>query len=248
MTMIRAVLFDLWGTLIVDDPASGAARERLRIEATRAVLADAGFDYAADDIRAGFMAAGVELGGLHEQERDLSARGRTITYLRQVDADLPDRLDDAAWRRLDEAILTPALTHGPEVMPGAADALAAVHGLGLAIGMISNTGITPGYVLREVLAGFGLLRYLDLTVFSDEVEMSKPAPAIFEHALGEMGLEAGEAAFVGDQPRLDVFGSRRAGLWCVQIGDLEGEDAQPHARIAALHELVPALRALGLVG
>ncbi len=245
--MIRAVLFDLWGTLIVDDPVSSDARRLLRIERARAVLATAGFDYDAPEIEAAFLAAGTEHEALHDDERDLSTHGRTEAYVRQLDGGLRDRLDAAAWERMHEAILAPALTHRPTIMPGAQETIASIRALGLPCGLISNTGITPGYVLRRLLDEMGLLQHLAVTVFSDEMEICKPAAAMFAHALREIGVDASEAVFVGDQPVLDVFGSTRAGMWCVQIGDVSAEGIVPHARIAALDELLPALRSLDLV-
>lgn len=246
--MLRAVLFDLWGTLIVEDPVAGEARRQLRIRMAHGALADAGFGYSPEDIQAAFLAAGVEHELLHASERDLTARGRTVAYLRQIDEHLPDRVDERAWARLDEAILTPMLTHRPAITPDAPETLAAVRGLGLSTGLISNTGITPGFVLRQILDDMGLWRLLDHAVFSDEAELAKPAVVIFEGALDEMGIEAGEAAFLGDQPRLDVAGARRAGLWSLQIGDVAAvEGVAPHARIGGLAELIPALRSLELL-
>ena len=244
---IRAVLFDLWGTLVVDDPGIGQVRDELRIATAQRVLSELGFTYEAADVRAGFIAAAMEHGRLHENEIDLSSRGRTVLYLRHLDDTLAEQLDDDAWAQLDTAILTPTLAHRPVMMPGAQEALAEVKQLGLAIGLISNTGTTPGTVLRRVLDDYGLLEYLDPTVFSDEVELAKPAAAIFEHARDELGMQPHEVAFVGDQPLLDVFGARRAGLWSVQLGDRTADGMEPHARIGALGELVAALRDLGLV-
>ena len=244
---LKAVLFDLWGTLIIDDPASSELRRVFRIETAQAALADLGFMYEFADIEAAFLAAGTELAALHAAEADMSARGRTIAYLRQVDELLPDRLPGDAWSRMDEVILTPAIHHPPVIMPAAVETLAEVKALGLPVALVSNAGVTPGFVLRRILDNFDLLTHMDVTVFSDEVEMAKPNPAIFRHALDELGLEPAEAAFVGDQPILDVFGARRAGLWTIQIGSLPPDGADPHARIDALTELVPALRRLDLL-
>jgi putative hydrolase of the HAD superfamily len=246
--MLRAVLFDLWGTLIAFDPAVDEARGLLRVRMTRDALADLGYAYSGADIAAAFLAAGVEHERFHAEERDLSTRGRAVTYLRYLDPELGHRLDESGWAALDRAILTPALVHRPAAMPDAREALGAIRGLGLATGLISNTGITPGFVLRPILDDLGLLQLLDHTVFSDEVELAKPAAAIFGQTLAAMSLAPEETAFIGDQPRLDVMGARRAGLWSVQVGDLTEDGIEPHGRIAALGELVPALRALDLVG
>ena len=145
------------------------------------------------------------------------------------------------------AVLTVALAVRPIIMPGAAEVLADVKALGLSVGLISNAGITPGFVLRQILQGHGLLQYFDDTIFSDEVELSKPSAAIFEKALDAFGVDAGDAAFVGDQPILDVLGPQGAGIWSVQLGALEEVGIEPHARIETLGGLVPALRSLDLV-
>jgi putative hydrolase of the HAD superfamily len=247
MPALRAVLFDLWNTLIVDDPAANRQCEQLRARTTSAVLAELGFAHGEDDIRAAFERAGKEHGRMHDGERDLSARGRTVTYLRHLDEEMCDRLDDRAWLLLDDAILTPKLKFRPLAVPGALEALKAVKSLGLPVGLISNAGITPGFVLRKILDDLEMLPFLDLAVFSDEAELAKPARAIFDQALDEMGVGAAEAAFAGDQPRLDVLGARRAGMWSVQLGDLAEDGIAPHARIGSLDELLPALRSLRLL-
>lgn len=243
--MIRAVFFDLWGTLIIDDPESSERRRIHRIARAQEVLGSLGMTYGREDIEAGFMAAEIEHRRIHERGLDVSARGRTVLYLHHVDGGLPDRVPEAAWDALDEAVLTSALAHPPLVMPGADDALRTVKSRGLPVGLISNAGATPGFVLREVLQGFGLLQHFDAAVFSDEVELAKPSAGIFEHALEILGVDAREAVFVGDQPVLDVLGARRAGMWMVQIGHQSAAGEEPHARIALLAELDAALTDLG---
>jgi putative hydrolase of the HAD superfamily len=245
--VIRAVLFDLWGTLIVEDPAAGEARGQERTRMAFEALRSLGHEYDPIEIEGAFLAAGTEHERVHAAERDLSARGRTVLYMQCLDEALPDRLTDDGWRLLDEAILTPAIKHRPTMMLGAVDALKDLKALGMPVGLISNTGATPGYVLRKILDDFGLLQHMDNTVFSDEVELAKPAPGIFEGALEEFGLEPAEAVFVGDQPVLDVLGARRAGLWMVQLGGRATAEAEPHARIQHLSELLPALRDLRLI-
>ena len=119
------------------------------------------------------------------------------------------------------------------MLPGAVEMLAALKALDLRIGLISNAGITPGVVLARLLDDMGMGAHFDLTVFSDEVELSKPAAAIFQHALDEMGLAPEEAVFVGDQPVLDVL--RRAPRRHVDGADRRHRmhrRSEPHARIS----------------
>lgn len=245
---LRLMLFDLWGTLIqIDGPEEGRIRDELRQRLVADALAERGFSYEAPHMAQAFECAGTELAAVHESGRDLTAEGRTVLYMRHLDPELGDKLDNGAWDRLHQAILTPALSTRPPVVPGAAEMLRDVKALGVSIGLISNAGITPGFVLREILAGHGLLEHFDDTIFSDEVEMSKPTTAIFERMLDVFGVAPEDAAFVGDQPMLDVLGPQSAGLWTVQLGGLTMDGIEPHARIATLDGLALALRGLGLI-
>jgi len=241
---IRVVLFDLWGTLIADDPQTGAVRNSLRAQMTADALASLGLRHARADIEAAFDRAAEAHSRIHDEGLDITAEGRTILYLRHLDEHLPDRLDEPAWTLLHRAILTPALHARPQPLAGAAEALAQVKAAGFPVGLVSNAGTTPGFVLREILDGHGLLRYFDDTVFSDEVELAKPNAAIFERALDAFGLAPEQAVFVGDQPVLDVLGPRAAGLWAVQVGHLGEDGIEPHVRIASVADVMSGIEAL----
>jgi len=245
---LRLMLFDLWGTLIVGDgDGLNERRMELRLDMAEAALGDLGFDYDRGRISAAFDAAGQALSAVHAEHHDLTTEGRTILYLRHLDTALPDRLDDAGWQRMHEAILTPGLHVRPRAFPGAAAVVAAVKALGVSVGLVSNAGVTPGFVLRDIMQGHGLLQHFDQTIFSDEVEISKPAAAIFELALDEFGVAPPDAAFVGDQPVLDVLGPQSAGIKSIQVGDAAADGIEPDARIASLDGLLSALRTLQLL-
>jgi HAD superfamily hydrolase (TIGR01509 family) len=245
---VRLVLFDLWGTLFEHEgPGEDKGRSELRVAMTQEALAAAGHVLDVGVMRGAFAAADAELVSIHAKGLDISAEGRTALHVRYLDPTLCDQLDDVTWERLHRVVLEAALSAPPDPMPGGVEVLREVKALGLPIGLVSNAGATPGFVLRQIMDGHGLLEHFDHTVFSDEVELSKPAAAIFERALEPFGVAPHEAVFIGDQPVLDVQGPRGAGLWTVQLGDLAADGVEPHARISALGELVPALRALGLV-
>ena len=55
---------------------------------------------------------------------------------------------------------------------------------GLMTGLVSNA-FDPGWLLHQDLADMGLAERLDAAVFSSEVGLRKPHPAIFEATLGE---------------------------------------------------------------
>jgi putative hydrolase of the HAD superfamily len=245
---IRAVIFDLWGTLLADDLPAIERRGDVRARTAAETLRRLGFDYEERHVRKAFRAAANEHSRIHGEGRDISAPERTFLYLRHLDDALPTLLDDGGLEMMHTAILTTAAKSSrPRTMDGATEALEAIRARGLLIGLVSNAGVTPGFVLREIMSSLGLLDYFGHTVFSDEVGLAKPSPEIFEHALDGLGVGPNEAAFVGDQPILDVLGARSAGLWSIQYGALREDGIEPHARIDTLRVLAAAVDSLGAV-
>ena len=61
-------------------------------------------------------------------------------------------------------------------------------------------------------AVLGLLPGLDAYVFSYEVGLAKPEPAIFQRVCDALGCAPGEVVFVGDSKRCDVDGPRAFGM------------------------------------
>lgn len=100
--------------------------------------------------------------------------------------------------------------------PGIEDTLSALSEAGIKLGIICDVGITPSVALRGYLEHFGVLKYFDHWSFSDDVGIYKPDGRIFTHALGGLGVEAAEAAHVGDLRRTDVAGAQGSGITSVR--------------------------------
>ncbi len=82
--------------------------------------------------------------------------------------------------------------------------------------LVSNVS-GPGELFREGLARAGVLPLLEATVFSYDVGVRKPDPAIFRRALDAVGVPPERAVHVGDMPTRDVLGARRAGMRAVHL-------------------------------
>lgn len=93
--------------------------------------------------------------------------------------------------------------------------LDSLRGRGLKLGLVSNA-FDPGWLLRRDLERMDVAARLDVAVFSSEVGMRKPHPAIFERALGELGVAPERTLFVGDRLYEDVRGAADLGMKTVQ--------------------------------
>ncbi len=94
---------------------------------------------------------------------------------------------------------------------------------------------------REKLDASGLAEYFSAVVVSGEVGVGKPDPAIFRHALDELGCEAGHAVMVGDSLTRDVRGALDAGLRAVWVNRTGRADAYAGPEIATLADLERAV-------
>ena len=83
---------------------------------------------------------------------------------------------------------------------------------GAAVAIVSNCGEHT----RNLLTSLGVVALADAVILSCEVGLIKPSPQIFRYALGELGADAADAAFVDDQAAF-CAGAEAVGIRAVQI-------------------------------
>jgi putative hydrolase of the HAD superfamily len=98
-----------------------------------------------------------------------------------------------------------ALAFAP--VAGAAATVARLRASGLRLAVVANWDCA----LPDHLEAACLLEPFDTVVTSARAGVAKPDPAIFELALGELGVDAVRALHVGDEP-IDEEGALAAGL------------------------------------
>jgi putative hydrolase of the HAD superfamily len=243
---IHAAIFDLWGTLIHDVPENGLQRRRARFEAIARAFGSLGVHVTADDIANAMAVVEPQIEEVHSKGRDLSAAGRAQLIADALQPGLSQTLGDEAWPRFVEAERETMLAHVPLLMDGAVEALEQAKALGLRMALVSNTGPTPGAVLRDVLRLMGLLDFFDAHIWSDEVGWWKPAPEIYRLATDALDVAPANSVFLGDTPDTDILGALQAGMWVVQVGRRTADGIEPHARIGSPADFWTALAELNL--
>jgi putative hydrolase of the HAD superfamily len=122
-----------------------------------------------------------------------------------------------------------------------------IRALGLKTGIVSNAHFLPE-LMWEDLRRLGIAQYVDSAVFSAEIGVRKPHPAIFRRVLDELDTEPVEAIFVGDRVQDDIGGAQRLGMRAVLTQEFRQEqpagEIVPDHIIGALPELVPFVRSL----
>lgn len=126
-------------------------------------------------------------GRRHDLDRGLPVRA----FWEAIAADIGAGWDDARIHELWAADFRSWLS----INPGTIEVIADLKAGGTRLALLSNAGADFGSYLR-----FGPLRdYFETFFISGELELIKPDPAIFTHALGVLGVAADEAVFVDNR-------------------------------------------------
>jgi putative hydrolase of the HAD superfamily len=217
MAGIRAVSFDLWDTVFIDDSDEPKRRRQglapkpverrnlvhaflSRRAPTDRALVDCAYDTADSAFREVW----------HNQHVTWPVEVRLRVLLTGLKRELPE--DE--FRELVRLHEDMELGVRPDLVAGAADALRVLHQRHT-LAVVSDAIFSPGRALRELLAGYGLLDLFSAFVFSDEVGRSKPAPEMFQRAVELTGCRPGEMVHVGDREHNDIAGAKDAGARAV---------------------------------
>jgi putative hydrolase of the HAD superfamily len=216
--MIKAVTFDFWQTLVEDSPDNLARQRWRRLEAIARSLHRAGHRLSVGEVEAAYERSERVL---HERywsrDRDPAIADQVRLVLDVAAPGLGAALEP--WL-LEEAVagyIDPVLHFPPDLHPGASEAVSDLATRGITLGIVSNTGRTPGIILRQILDRYDLLRHFSVISYSDEIGYRKPDPEIFRRTLTELGAEPRHAAHVGDNPVADVAGAQSAGMRGVHL-------------------------------
>jgi phosphoglycolate phosphatase len=212
----RAVLFDLDGTLIDSYPAIAAS---------------------VNHVRSLYGLAPLPEGEVRKHV------GRAPPYLLEHAVGCGSTAENvAAYKAHHPSVM---LT-GTRLLPGAAEALRALHRRGLRLGVCSNK---PVAFTRQLADYLGVADCLDLLLGPEDVGRPKPAPDMIQAALPRLGVRAEETLYVGDMT-VDIVTARAAGVhvWVVSTGSDTPEAldrARPDRRLRDLRELPGLLGADG---
>jgi len=129
-------------------------------------------------------------------------------------------LEENIGRRLERETIVPkrmaralALTHAQPIQPGVLDAIRDARELGLKLGIASSS--SRQWVVGH-LTRLGLDHYFDVIHTSDDVEHTKPDPALYILVLQSLNLRPDEAIVFEDSPN-GVAAAKGAGIFVVAV-------------------------------
>lgn len=252
MSEINAVTFDLWQTLLLDNPEQGRTRTLARLEGTQDLLANVGENFTLDQIEQAYRDGVRRCQEIRDAHRDVTFLQQVQIFVNSISPRLVERIPAPTFHDIAACYSDSFFDYPPGPHPEAVKVLESVKEMGLRLGMVSNTGMTPGVSFRRFLSEHGMLHFFEALTFSDEVGFSKPACEMFNLTLAELGSSPAQAIHVGDHIFNDIAAAKACGLKTVWIeGFSERPDhndpaTQPDISVATLGEVPGAIgRLLG---
>jgi putative hydrolase of the HAD superfamily len=219
MPRVRAISFDLWDTVFIDDsdepkrsiqgllPKPAARRELVHSFLSKHAPIDRALvNCAYDTADASFREV------WHSQHYTWPVAVR----LRLVLAGLKRELPPEEFRELVTLHEEMELHIPPDLVPGIGAALQEL-GKRYRLVVVSDAIFTPGRLLREILANYGLRDYFSAFVFSDEAGCSKPHPRVFSLAAEQAGCDVSGIVHIGDREHNDIAGPKDVGARAVLL-------------------------------
>lgn len=215
MTTLRAVIFDLGGTLMDPDLEGGA-------EAYWNRCWDRLVGTAPEEAAPTGVSREAFVGAMAAAEAD---------HWRRVNEDLwsgpPEGLVGDGLGRLGVppergtvvAVLRAcarAMDGWAVAFPDAEGTLSELADAGYRLGLLSNMWWAAEWCQAD-LRKRGLARFLDASVYTSEMPRSKPHPSVFLEVSSRLDVEPGRCVMVGDRMRDDVQGAQGVGMRAVWV-------------------------------
>ena len=231
--MIEVITFDLWNTLITNKSYSGQ-----RLQIFFQFLQERDIFITFEELRTAFNSRFhfSEVTFEEIEFRHIKTIDRILNVLKEIKTEISKADLDYLTQELEVMMLQdpPLLKDG---VKKTLEELASSY----QIGLISNTGVTPGRVLSKVLDDHTILDFFDATVFSDESGFFKPHPNMFKMPLKKLKCKAQNAIHVGDMLETDIKGANDCKMFSVWINDsniINSINIQPDYEIQHIYEVV----------
>ncbi|MCJ7435219.1 MAG: HAD-IA family hydrolase [Anaerolineales bacterium] len=239
--LIRAILFDLGGTLMFARGAWDSTHERADMALTESLQAH-GLNLDSKTFASRFRER------LHAYYSQRDKELYETTYMSVLEEMLMDdghkNITGAGARSALDAMF--AVTQSNWTLEeDTIPTLTQLESSGYRMGLISNAGDHKDVL--QLVEHFDLRRFFDFVLTSAACYYRKPHPRIFELALAHWNIPASEAIMVGDTLEADIMGAQKAGLlgiWITRRAQPNADDLQrikPDFSLRGLNELYPTL-------
>lgn len=229
---IKAVLFDLYGTLVGFEPSRFVIQSQV-VKKYDLFLTEAGVSkgyFLADKFMAEQNAVNpIRSMSIVEKEEFFARYEQLVLSGDELEVELS--LCKKIFKELQNIPYSMVLYH--DVIP----TLNALRELNFKLGLISNMDKLGSEILDE----FNLSSYVDVCVTSKEAKVEKPNSKIFDLALSKLNVDARSSIYIGDQILSDIEGAKNSEMLPILIDRESSHTDYKGQKITDLSQLIDLL-------
>ncbi|MCZ6675865.1 MAG: HAD family hydrolase [Candidatus Poribacteria bacterium] len=229
--MIRALTFDFWQTLYADSPELNQKRQEIRAAHCHQFLTEKGHNCTLAEVDAGFQAAYALVSEMWHQHRGVTEAACMRQFVEALQIDLVGKEFDHFVKFAGDVNLDVP----PVIVPFVKEVLPQLRAK-YRLAVISDTGLTPSRVLRQLMEKDGILQHFTIQTFSDETTHTKPEVVQFHSTLQQLNAQPTEAAHIGDLVRTDIVGAKQAGMKAIRFAGVTVGERDDGLSDAVIHD------------
>ncbi|MHA1106985.1 MAG: HAD family hydrolase [Promethearchaeota archaeon] len=210
--MIKAITFDLWNTLF-ENISYSDTRLNIISDIIRKRDNNLSFDKIKEFYESNFffIFPKEKLNKFHH----LYNENRLVNLLNDLNVKMSNNEIKDIVGKLEDIMLS----NPPPLKPNVKKTLESLKRNSYKIGLISDTGITPGRILKQTLEHHEILHFFDTLIFSDELGVYKPHSLLFQTALKNLAVSAEMSIHVGDLIDTDIVGAKNYNMRAIWVNN-----------------------------
>jgi putative hydrolase of the HAD superfamily len=230
--MIQAITFDLWNTIF-----HNRFYTEIRLKYLIELLKNNEIPYSLDKIKTAIKLAFNLPERDYEKNDHIYTDHRISNMLNILDLNLTNADKDLIKIKFEEAMLKDP----PPLKFGVKQTLEELS-LNYKIGLISNTGITPGRIIDRVFQKYEIFGFFQAKIYSDEIGHYKPHPILFKTALNELKCPPQNSVHIGDKLKTDIKGAKDFKMFTIWLNDSNSPRSEFIKPDYEIHEMPEVLQ------
>jgi len=220
--LLKVVSLDLWDTIIEDDLNLEEKRGEIRINKLYEYLTP--LNISKDKIKEAYEKMSEWLFSTQKKSEKSINVSKQIYYIFKQFQMVPNGpiLEDIKMSYETAIFEVP-----PKLIDNVEPFLEKLKKLNLKLCILSDSGRTPGWALKEILNRYKLLDYFDKVFFSDEIGFVKPNKNSFNRIIKEFKVEKEEVVHIGDNLEKDILGAKNFGINYIYFSKDKENEIEP---------------------
>jgi len=209
--MLKVITIDFWNTIF--DSSSGVDRNKYRLNALITETDKLGCFIRQEELEPAMKSSWEYFNHVWMNEQRTPSSMELVNFFWKK-LNIPE--SEESVNRIAETFSNSILVHPPKLVANVKESLKELS-IEFKLGIVSDTGFSPGTILKKLLEKEEILGYFDAFSFSDETGVAKPNKKAFLTILDRFECNPEESLHVGDIEKTDILGAKNLGMKAIRF-------------------------------